>query len=69
MFETTLTAESALAALVLVGGNQGAVYSEENSTGAIELKKRDVPIIHQPRQFASRTVFLTTNTGVPHVPK
>ncbi len=69
MFETTLTAESALAALVLVDGNQGAVYSEENSTGAIELKKRDVPIIHQPRQFASRTVFLTTNTGVPHVPK
>jgi CRISPR system Cascade subunit CasD len=69
LFEITLTAESALAALALVGGNQGAVYSEENSTGAIELKKRDVPIIHQPRQFASRPVFLTTNTGVPHVPE
>lgn len=69
LFETTLTAESALAALAQVGDNQGAVYSDENSTGAIELKKRDVPIIHQSRQFASRTVFLIASAGVLHVPE
>jgi len=67
LFETTLAAESALAALAQVGDNQGAVYSDENSTGAIELKKRDVPIIHQSRQFASRTVFLAASAGVLHV--
>ncbi|MFZ2452288.1 MAG: type I-E CRISPR-associated protein Cas5/CasD [Methylovulum miyakonense] len=69
LFETTLTAESALAALAQIGNHQGTVYSEEPSKGAIELKKRDVPITHQPRQFASRTVYLTTSQGVPHVPQ
>ena len=39
------------------------IYSEEDSDGAIELKKRDVPIIHQPRQFASRKVFMTATKG------
>lgn len=67
LFETTFVAESALAALAQVGDNQGAVCSEEYSSGAIELKKRDVPIIHQPRQFASRIVFLSAKTGVSHV--
>lgn len=69
LFEIMLTDESALAALAQVGDNLGAVYSEELSDGAIALKKRDVPIIHQPRQFASRTVYLTANTGAPHVPE
>ncbi len=69
LFEITLTAESALAALAQIGNHQGTVYSEEPSKGAIELKKRDVPITHQPRQFASRTVYLTTSQGVPHVPQ
>jgi CRISPR system Cascade subunit CasD len=69
LFESQLLAESALAALAQVGNNQGAVYSEEHSTGAMSLKIRDVPIIHQPRQFASRMVFMTTSTGEPHVPE
>ncbi len=69
LFENTLTAESALAALAQIGNHQGTVYSEESSKGAIELTKRDVPITHQPRQFASRTVYLTTSQGVPHVPQ
>jgi len=67
LFETLLSAESALSALAQVGRNQGSVYSEENSAGAIPLKKRDVPIIHQPRQFASRTLFMTA--GESHVPE
>jgi len=65
LFETLLSAESALSALAQIGRNQGTVYSEENSAGAIPLKKRDVPIIHQPRQFASRTLFMTA--GESHV--
>ncbi|MGJ0483980.1 MAG: type I-E CRISPR-associated protein Cas5/CasD [Methylomicrobium sp.] len=67
LFETKISAESALAALAQTGANQGTVYSEEHSPGAIPLKKRDVPIIHQPRQFASRTVFMTAVQGAPHV--
>jgi len=67
LFETMLFAESALSALAQIGRNQGTVYSEENSAGAIPLKKRDVPIIHQPRQFASRTLFMTA--GESHVPE
>lgn len=67
LFETMLSAESALSALAQIGRNQGTVYSEENSAGAIPLKKRDVPIIHQPRQFASRTLFMTA--GESHVPE
>ncbi|MGZ8942437.1 MAG: type I-E CRISPR-associated protein Cas5/CasD [Methylobacter sp.] len=67
LFETKIAAESALAALAQTGANQGNIYSEENSPGAIPLKKRDVPIIHQPRQFASRTVFMTAAQGAPHV--
>jgi len=67
LFETLLSAESALSALAQIGCNQGTVYSEENSAGAIPLKKRDVPIIHQPRQFASRTLFMMA--GESHVPE
>jgi len=67
LFETLLSAESALSALAQIGCNQGTVYSEENSAGAIPLKKRDVPIIHQPRQFASRMLFMTA--GESHVPE
>lgn len=67
LFETLLSAESVLAALAQIDPNQGTVYSEEDSAGAIPLKKRDVPIIHQPRQFASRTLFMTA--GESHVPE
>ena len=69
LFETLLSAESALAALAQIGSNQGAIYSDEDSSGAIPLKKRDVPIIHQPRQFASRMVFMTASTGELYVPE
>jgi CRISPR system Cascade subunit CasD len=69
LFETKLHTESALAALAKVGDNQGVIYSEEHSIGAIELNKRDVPIILQPRQFARRTVYLTDCKGMPYVPE
>jgi len=69
LFEIKLSAESALSALSQIGKNEGAIYSEEDSDDAIHMKKRDVPIIHQPRQFASRTVYLTAGKGVHHVPE
>lgn len=69
LYETKLSAESALAALAQIGDNHGAIYSEEDSPGAIPIKKRDVPIIHQPRQFASRTLYMTASQGVQHVPE
>lgn len=67
LFQQRLTAESALAALTLSGESSGTIYSEEASDGAIPIKKRDVPIIHQPRQFASRMLYMSANPGVQHV--
>jgi len=67
LFETKLAAKSALAALAQTVINQGTIYSEEDSPGAIPIKKRDVPIIHQPRQFASRTLYMTVGQGAQHV--
>ncbi|MGJ0430514.1 type I-E CRISPR-associated protein Cas5/CasD [Methylobacter sp.] len=69
LFETVLSAESALSALAQTGANQGVVYSEEETASSIPLRKRDVPIIHQPRQFATRTVFMSATKGAPHVPE
>jgi CRISPR system Cascade subunit CasD len=69
LFETVLLAESALSALAQTGINQGVIYSEEETASGIPLRKRDVPIIHQPRQFATRTVFMTAAKGAVHVPE
>jgi CRISPR system Cascade subunit CasD len=66
LFDCRVSAASALAALAL-RGDTGTVYSEESSDNAIPLKKRDVPIIHQPRQFASRMLFMTNGQGAQHV--
>jgi len=43
------------------------IYSEEYSEDAIPLRKRDVPIIHQPRQFSSRMVYMSQAKGEMHV--
>lgn len=69
LFDSRVIAESALAALALSGKTGGTVYSEEASDNAIPIKKRDVPIVHQPRQFASRTLYMTAGQGVQHVPE
>lgn len=67
IFNTRVSADSALAALALCGEAGGTVYSEEFTDNAIPMKKRDVPIIHQPRQFASRTVYMSNGQGGQHV--
>jgi CRISPR system Cascade subunit CasD len=65
LYECFQSAEDAIGALSAIAPVGGTVYSDEFSEEAIMLKKRDVPIVHQPRQFASRSVYMTK--GVTHV--
>ncbi|WP_020484519.1 type I-E CRISPR-associated protein Cas5/CasD [Methylomonas sp. MK1] len=67
LFDARLSTDSVQAALALSGETGGTVYSEEFTDHAIPMKKRDVPIIHQPRQFASRTLYMTNGQGEQHV--
>lgn len=67
LFDVRVSAVSAMAALASNGETGGTVYSEEFSDKAIPIKKRDVPIIHQPRQFASRILYMSNGQGCEHV--
>lgn len=67
LLDTRVSADSALAALALSGETGGTVYSEEFTDNAIPIKKRDTPIIHQPRQFASRTLYVSNGQGGEYV--
>ncbi|SFF01883.1 type I-E CRISPR-associated protein Cas5/CasD [Nitrosomonas sp. Nm166] len=69
LFEAQVSEDSVLAALAYNGSGQGTIYSDEDIPGhnTIPLKKRDVPIIHQSRQFASRIVYMTAEKGDGHV--
>ncbi|EMR12519.1 CRISPR-associated Cas5 family protein [Methylophaga lonarensis MPL] len=69
LYETKVLAKTALDALSLVGPVGGTIYSDENTEGARPLKTRDVPIIQQPRQFASRMVYMSRAKGDAHVPE
>jgi CRISPR system Cascade subunit CasD len=69
LYETNVIAQTALDALSLVEPLGGIVYSDEECEGGRPLKKRDVPIIHQPRQFASRIVYMIRGKGENHVSK
>lgn len=63
LFECEVIAANHLEALALVEPFGGTVYSDVPSDNSIPLKKRDVPIIHQPRQFASRLVHMSKAKG------
>jgi len=64
LFERILKADSELAALGKVSPAGGEIYSE--TPGKVRsLKVRDVPLIHQPRQFASRIVYVYGGDYVP----
>lgn len=67
LFECNVSAQNVLGALSLVEPLGGTVYSDERTEHSIVLKKRDVPIINQPRQFASRMVYMTKQKGGEHV--
>ena len=59
LYEAIVKAECSLDALRQIEPFTGIVYSEEQSDGAELLYKRDVPIVHQPRQFATRQVYMS----------
>ena len=69
LFECDVIAANHLEALALVEPFGGTVYADVSSANAIRLKKRDVPIIHQPRQFASRMVYMSKAKGESRVPE
>jgi CRISPR system Cascade subunit CasD len=57
LFEKRLKAEDEFSALNQVGPVGGEIYSE--TPGKVRsLKVRDVPMIHQPRQFTTRIVYV-----------
>lgn len=65
LFETRVKAENEFSALKTVAPSGGEIYSE--TPGKVRsMKVRDVPLIHQPRQFASRIVYVY---GGDHVPE
>lgn len=69
LYECQVRAVSFLAALSLVEPLGGTIYADEPTDGAIPLRKRDVPIIQQPRQFASRMVYMIKHKGGVYVPE
>jgi len=64
LFEARLSANSPAMALKEVSPFAGTIYSEEGQGRMIRV--RDVPLIHQPRQFAGRNLFVH---GGEHVPE
>lgn len=67
LFECEVIAANHLEALALLEPFGGTVYADVSSANSIQLKKRDVPIIHQPRQFASRMVYMSKAKGESRV--
>lgn len=63
LFEAKLTAENACAALRAIPSDGGTIYSEEPGETRT-LRLRDVPLVRQPRQFASRNVFVYGGNNV-----
>ena len=58
LFEEMNEAEDALAALAQVEPKAGMIYSDEGRSNQRQLQLRDVPITEQPRQFATRRVYV-----------
>lgn len=65
LYETIIKAESCESALLMVEPLCGTIYSDVPLSNSKTLRVRDVPIVHQPRKFASRTVYMQAQ-GVSH---
>jgi CRISPR system Cascade subunit CasD len=64
LFEGRLEADNEFSALGKVPPAGGEIYSE--TPGKVRsLKVRDVPLVHQPRQFASRIIYVYGGDYVP----
>jgi CRISPR system Cascade subunit CasD len=65
IFEDRIEALNVIEALKGIAPYKGTIYSEEEAD--VRMKRvRDVPLIHQPRQFASRNLYVH---GGDHVPE
>jgi CRISPR system Cascade subunit CasD len=58
LYEASIQADSCESAFLMVEPLGGTIYSDVPLNKHKELRVRDVPIVHQPRQFASRTVYM-----------
>jgi len=65
LFHSRVHASNELEALKTVMPSGGTVYSEEKADARM-IRMRDVPLIHQPRQFAGRNLYVH---GGEHVPE
>ncbi len=64
LFHACLPASNELEALKMVVPHGGTIYSEEKAD--VRMKRvRDVPLIHQPRQFAGRNLYVHGGEYVP----
>ncbi|HED00834.1 MAG TPA: type I-E CRISPR-associated protein Cas5/CasD [Proteobacteria bacterium] len=66
LFEKRLMAASPINALASITPQGGTIYSDEGEDNTRKFRVRDVPLIRQPRQFASRNVYVH---GGEHVPE
>jgi CRISPR system Cascade subunit CasD len=65
LFQARVEAQDVLDALKEIAPHGGTIYSEEKAD--VRMKRvRDVPLIHQPRQFAGRNLYVH---GGEHVPE
>jgi CRISPR system Cascade subunit CasD len=63
LFAARIAAESAQSALRLIEPTGGIIYSEEQ--GAVRtIRMRDVPLVQQPRQFATRNIYVYGGSNV-----
>lgn len=65
LFERRLASADVLEAFRDIAPHGGTIYSE-SKIGDMMKRVRDVPLIHQPRQFASRNLYVC---GGEHVPE
>lgn len=66
LFETRIKAANPLSALQQITPNAGIIYSDEGDDSVRRFRVRDIPLVRQPRQFASRNIFVY---GGEHVPE
>jgi CRISPR system Cascade subunit CasD len=67
LFQGRIEAANVIEALKGIAPGVGTVYSEEKGAGQdVRMKRvRDVPLIHQPRQFAGRNLYVYGGDYVP----
>lgn len=63
LLEASIKADGCESALLMVEPLGGTIYSDVPLGHHKELRVRDVPIAHQPRQFASRVVYMQAQGG------